>query len=142
MNSNYYNNPYVNPYYQQQAYQQPVQPQIQQVQQMQQMQQAQSHMIPMVYVNGLVGAKSYWMGTNQIVYLRDSEDDSILYEKKSDSVGKFQLKAFKLSELPLDNKGGFVDKTTDEIKLIHQKLDTIYNLVAPKEVNVDESVIK
>ena len=133
MNNNYYNNPYVNPYYQQQAYQQPVQPQIQ---------QAQQHMIPMVYVNGLVGAKSYWMGTNQIVYLRDSEDDSILYEKKSDSVGKFQLKAFKLSELPLDNKGGFVDKTTDEIKLIHQKLDTIYSLVAPKEVNVDESVIK
>ena len=54
MNNNYYNqNPYANAYYQQPMYQQ------------QPVQQQQPMVLPMAYVNGLEGAKSYWMGTNQ-----------------------------------------------------------------------------
>lgn len=143
MNSNYYNNMYGYPYYQQSSqpnyYNQYQQPQ-QQVQQTQQQVQT-PNIIPMVYVNGLVGAKSYWMGTNQIAYLRDSEDDSILYEKKTDNLGKYYLKAYKLSEMELDNNGGFTtSKQTNDLQVLNAKIDKIYSILAPKnEVNDHES---
>ena len=133
---------YGNPYYQQtnqpsyygQYQQQPVQ-------QHQQQQVQTPNIIPMVYVNGLVGAKSYWMGTNQIAYLRDSEDDTILYEKKTDNLGKYYLKAFKLTEMELDNNGGFKAQNSQEsINILNSKLDAIYAILAPKkEVKADES---
>lgn len=133
MNSNFYNqNPYgYGGYYQQPMYQ--AQPQIQQVQ--------QQVVIPLTYVNGLEGAKAYFMGTNQVAYLRDNNDDSILYEKKTDNVGKYQMKAYKLTELKTENNSTFVmPNTTDSMKVLESKLDAIYSLLAPKvsEVKADE----
>ena len=125
MNSNFYNqNPYgYGGYYQQPMYQ--AQPQIQQVQ--------QQVVIPLTYVNGLEGAKAYFMGTNQVAYLRDNNDDSILYEKKTDNVGKYQMKAYKLTELKTENNSTFVmPNTTDSMKVLESKLDAIYSLLAPK----------
>ena len=135
MNNNYYNqNPYGmygNPYQQQPTYQQPVY-QSQQIQ--------QPNIIPMTYVNGLEGAKSYWMGTNSIAYLRDNNDDSVLYEKKTDAVGKYYIKGFKLTEMELDNIGGFkAQNHNDNIKTLESKIDAIYAFIASKnEVASDE----
>lgn len=127
MNNNYYNQMpygYGSNYYQQQPMQQQMQPTI----------------IPMVYVNGLEGAKAYWMGTNSIAYLRDNNDDTILYEKKTDAMGKYYIKGFKLSEMQLDQNGGFkAQNQTDSIKLLENKIDAIYSILATKnEVNNNE----
>ena len=132
MNNNYYNqNPYGNPYFQQPMYQQPMQ---------QPIQQQMPSIIPMTYVNGLEGAKTYWMGTNQIAYLRDNNDDSIMYEKKTDGVGKFYIKGYKLTEMELDQKGGFKTQNSQEsIKLLESKIDAIYAILATKNgVNTNE----
>ena len=129
MNNNYYNqNPYGN-YYGQPMYQQPVQ------------QQMQQHVVlPMAYVNGLDGAKAYWMGTNQIAYLRDNNDDSIMYEKKTDAVGKYYMKAYKLTELETDGNNGFkTQNSQDSINILNSKIDAIYAILAPKnEVKANE----
>ena len=135
MNNNYYNqNPYGmygNPYQQQPTYQQPVY-QTQPVQ--------QPTIIPMTYVNGLEGAKAYWMGTNQIAYLRDNNDDSILYEKKTDNVGKYYIKAYKLTELETDGNNGFkACNSNNNIKTLESKIDAIYTILASKnEVSSNE----
>lgn len=131
MNNNFYNqNPYGYNYYNQQPnyYQQ------------QQVQQQAPTIVPMTYVNGLEGAKAYWMGTNSIAYLRDNNDDSILYEKKTDSVGKYYIKGFKLTEMQLDNNGGFkAQNDTSNIKTLESKIDAIYSILAPKtEVKANE----
>lgn len=129
MNNNYYNqNPYGN-YYGQPMYQQPVQQQMQ-----------QQVVLPMAYVNGLDGAKAYWMGTNQIAYLRDNNDDSIMYEKKTDAVGKYYMKAYKLTELETDGNNGFKTQNSQEsINILNSKIDAIYAILAPKnEVKANE----
>ena len=126
MNNNYYNSPYgYNNYYQQP--------------QMQQQMPAQT-IVPMTYVNGLEGAKAYWMGTNQIAYLRDNNDDSILYEKRTDSLGKYYIKGFKLTEMQLDQNGSFkTQNEANDIKLLNSKIDAIYAILAPKtEVKANE----
>ena len=131
MNNNYYNqNPYGN-YYGQPMYQQ--QPTNQFVQ------NAQT-IIPMTYVNGLEGAKAFWMGTNATAYLRDNNDDTILYEKKTDAVGKYYIKGYKLTEMELDNNGGFkAQNSQDSINMLNSKLDAIYAILAPKnEVKSNE----
>ena len=133
MNNNLYNS-YGNPYYpQNNYYNQYPQQQVNMAQ--------QQTVIPMVYVNGLVGAKAYFMGTNQIAYLRDSEDDSILYEKRTDNMGKYYLKAYKLTEMELDNNGGFTtaNKQSNDFQVLNAKIDAIYSILMPKqEVKQDE----
>ena len=127
MNNNYYNqNPYGN-YYGQPMYQQPVQQQTQTI-------------VPMTYVNGLEGAKAFWMGTNSIAYLRDNNDDTILYEKKTDAVGKYYIKGYKLTEMELDNNGGFkVQNSQEGINTLVSKIDAIYAILASKkEVSSNE----
>lgn len=127
MNNNLYNNnPYFNGYGNN-YYQQPMQQQMQPT-------------IPMVYVNGLEGAKAYWMGTNSIAYLRDNNDETIMYEKKTDAMGKYYIKGFKLSEMQLDQNGGFkTQNSNDSIKLLESKIDAIYSILAPKnEVKSNE----
>lgn len=116
MNNNYYN-PYG--YYQQ--------PQ-------------QQVVIPMTYVNGLEGAKAYWMATNSIAYLRDNNDDTILYEKKTDAVGKYYIKGYKLTEMQLDQNGTFkVQNSQDSINILNSKIDAIYSILASKnEVKANE----
>ena len=127
MNNNLYNNnPYYNGY--NNYYQQPNMYQ----QQMQQPMQQAPAIIPMTYVNGLEGAKAYWMATNSIAYLRDNNDDSILYEKKTDAVGKFQIKGFKLTELQVENGTFKAQNQQDSIKLLESKIDAIYSILATK----------
>ena len=121
MNNNYYNqNPYGN-YYGQPMYQQPVQ-------------QTQS-IIPMAYVNGLEGAKAYWMGTNQIAYLRDNNDDTLMYEKRTDNFGKYQMKAYKLTELKVDSSTNTFKQPNSEegINTLVSKIDAIYAILANKK---------
>lgn len=108
MNNNYYN-----PY----GYYQPQQQQV---------------VIPMTYVNGLEGAKAYWMGVNSIAYLRDNNDDSIMYEKRTDDVGKYQLLAYKLTKLETINNNTF-KLPDDHIKRLENKIDDIYNILVPKQ---------
>lgn len=125
MNNNFYNqNPYgYGNYYQ--PYQQPQVP--------------QQTIIPMTYVNGLEGAKAYWMATNSIAYLRDNNDDSILYEKKTDALGKYQIKGFKLTELQVENGTFKAQNQQDNIKILESKIDAIYSILAPKnEVKANE----
>lgn len=130
MNNNFYNqNPYGYNYYQNpnMYQQQPIQ------------QAPQQAIIPMTYVNGLEGAKAYWMATNSIAYLRDNNDDSILYEKKTDALGKFQIKGFKLTELQVENGAFKTQNSNDSIKALESKIDAIYSILAPKnEVNANE----
>ncbi len=125
MNNNYYNqNPYgYGNYFQQQPT----------------FQQSQA-VVPMSYVNGLEGAKAYWMGTNSIAYLRDNNDDSILYEKRTDAVGKYYIKGFKLTEMQLDQNGSFkTQNELDSLNALSAKIDAIYAIVAPKtEVKSNE----
>ena len=130
MNNNFYNqNPYGYNYYQN--------PNMYQQQPMQQV--PQQAIIPMTYVNGLEGAKAYWMATNSIAYLRDNNDDSILYEKKTDSLGKFQIKGYKLTELQVENGSFKTQNSNDSIKILESKIDAIYSILAPKnEVKANE----
>ena len=130
MNNNFYNqNPYGYNYYQN--------PNMYQQQPMQQV--PQQAIIPMTYVNGLEGAKAYWMATNSIAYLRDNNDDSILYEKKTDSLGKFQIKGYKLTELQVENGSFKTQNSNDCIKILESKIDAIYSILAPKnEVKANE----
>ena len=129
MNNNFYNqNPYgYGNYYQPQQYQQYQHPQMQTT-------------IPMTYVNGLEGAKAYWMGTNSIAYLRDNNDDTILYEKKTDAVGKYYIKGYKLTEMQLDQNGTFkAQNSQDSINILNSKIDAIYSILASKnEVKANE----
>ena len=130
MNNNFYNqNPYGYNYYQNpNMYQQQMQPQA-----------PQQAIIPMTYVNGLEGAKAYWMATNSIAYLRDNNDDSILYEKKTDALGKFQIKGFKLTEMQVENGSFKAQNSNDSIKILESKIDAIYSILAPKnEVKPNE----
>lgn len=105
------NNYNYNPYYQPQYYQ-------------------TTPTLQMAYVNGLEGAKSYIMGANQTMYLRDNNDESIMYEKKTDSVGRYQIKGYKLVEMQVENNAF---KTTDDIKLLNDKLDSIIAIISPKQ---------
>lgn len=123
MNNNYYNNPYYNQtgFYNQ--FQQPM----------------QQPVAPMTYVNGLEGAKSYWMAVNSVAYLRDNNDDSILYEKRTDGLGKYQMRAYKLTELQVENNNFKLPDNSDRIQTLESKIDAIYNILASKgEVSNNE----
>lgn len=107
-------NPYMQnqPYQFQQAQPNPVpQPPVQPQPQQQMAQPINQTQIPLAFVNGLVGAKTYIVFPNTTVYLRDSDSDT-LFIKKSDSEGKCDIQAFSLKEIPLEKVG---EKITDEI---------------------------
>lgn len=105
MNSNYYNNMYGYPYYQQQPsyygnqygnQYQNVMPQQAQVQQAQQV--AQTNYLPLTFVNGIEGAKAFIVPANSTVFLKDS-DSNVLFEKKADAQGKYTLIAYTLTQI-------------------------------------------
>lgn len=117
MSYNNYNNPYAQyPYsanyggYQPQAqypqnynYQQQV-PQAQYPQNVQAQQQVQTNYLPLTFVNGIEGAKAFIVSPNQVIYLKDSDSD-ILFEKKADNQGKYELNAFRLTKIDINNVG-------------------------------------
>lgn len=108
-----YGNPYGNPYQPQQpSYMQPnynnmgngmpnqTQPQPQQ------QSQPQTSYLPLTYVSGLIGAKSFIVAPNQTIYLRDSDEGSdLLFQKSADMYGKYTIKAYRLTEVNIDDIG-------------------------------------
>lgn len=118
------------PYYQQAPYQQ---------QQMQQAPQAQQNVsnVQLAYINGIEGAKAYVVVPKQSVCLLDDEN-SMMYFKEADEQGKATLKAFKMSEIDINeinkpiNASEFVTrKEFDE--LIMQLKSAFPQPVAPTE---------
>lgn len=99
-----YNNPYNQyPYinnnygYQQPTYQPTYQPQYQN-----QYQQPQQNYIPLTFVSGIEGAKAFIVAPNQVVFLKDSDSD-LIFQKKADAQGKYEMKAFHMTEVNSDN---------------------------------------
>lgn len=57
------------------------------------------------FVNGVEGARAYILFPNQVMYLKDSDNENIMYIKKADSEGKCTLNAYKMEEINLENVG-------------------------------------
>lgn len=74
----------------------------------------QSVVMPLVYVNGVEGAKSYIVFPNRTVYLRDA-DNNILYEKQSDYQGKCKLIAYTMTPIEIDNIGKPIETINKEL---------------------------
>ena len=64
--------------------------------------QQQTNYLPLTFVSGVEGAKAFIVPPNQVIFLKDSDSD-LLFEKKADSQGKYETKAFKLVELDINN---------------------------------------
>lgn len=78
-------------------------------QQPQQLQQ--TSYFPLTFTSGLIGAKAFIVAPNQTAYLRDSDEGSnLLFEKSADMYGKYTIKAYRLTEVDLDN----IDKPANE----------------------------
>ena len=104
-------------------------PQIQPQQQMQQFNQLPT--VGVFWVQGLEGAKGYQVNTaNTEVYLRDSEDNDILYVKTTDQFGRpNSLKMYRLNEEVIAdpaivNTSNFV--TVDQLNdILDEKLEKL-----------------
>lgn len=75
--------------------------------------------IPLTFVNGIEGAKSYIVAPNQTVYLRDS-DAEIIYIKTADSQGRYNLKAYNL--VPVEQSKPAEYATMDALKDLEERL--------------------
>ena len=66
--------------------------------------------------------------------MRDNNDDTILYEKKTDNVGRYQMKAYKLTELEVDNATNSfkAPNLSDNIKTLESKIDALYTILTSK----------
>lgn len=76
----------------------------------------------MYWVQGLEGAKGFQLTTaNTSVYLRDSDDQNMLYIKSTDANGRpGTLQAFKLEEVHVDN-----DRSADSEFITADVLDQV-----------------
>lgn len=102
----------------QNQYQAMQQPQMQNMNQNQE--QNYQRYLPLTFVNGLVGAKSFIVGPNQIYYLKDSDKGSnLLFEKKSNAQGEPSLRAWELKEINIEDIG----KPKEE-KIVQPTIDT------------------
>jgi hypothetical protein len=71
-------------------------------------QQQPMNALPLVFVNGLIGAKSFVINQpNTTVYMRDS-DSNMLYEKKANYEGRCTLKCYELKEVNMDEEGKII----------------------------------
>lgn len=78
----------------------------QQPQQMQPQPTQQTSYLPLTFTSGVVGVKSFIVAPNQTVYLRDSDEGSnLLFEKSADMYGKYTIKAYRLTEVDLEQIG-------------------------------------
>lgn len=77
-----------------------------QAQQPTQPQAPQTSYLPLTYVSGLIGAKSFIVAPNQTIYLRDSDEGSdLLFEKSADMYGKYTLTPYRMVRVNLDDNG-------------------------------------
>lgn len=127
-----YNYPYGMPYqaYMPQQNQQPnnnfnnMNNMYQQPQQMQPQPTQQTSYLPLTFTSGVVGVKSFIVAPNQTVYLRDSDEGSnLLFEKSADMYGKYTIKAYRLTEVDLDNIDKPVKETPKEDLITKKDLD-------------------
>ena len=135
-----YNNPYsnfgTNPYgtniyqggvvpnYPQNPYQfyAPQQTPVMQPQMQQQPQQPQTNYLPLSFINGVEGAKTFVVLPKQTFYLRDS-DSNLLFIKKADEQGKCSLTAFELNEVDINNLNKRAEVPTIDTKDFLKKED-------------------
>ena len=121
-----FNNPYNQ--YPYSNYQQPTYNQFnQQPQYQQQIVQPQTTYLPLTFVNGIEGAKAFIVGANQVVYLKDS-DSNTLFEKKADAQGKYTLTAYSMKPIEISNigkepKDDFQYLTYNDFKKYEIKID-------------------
>ena len=120
-------------------YQQPQQPQAQ-------MPQPQTTYLPLTYVSGLIGAKSFIVAPNQTFYLRDSDEGSnLLFEKSADMYGKYTIKAYTLNEVQLDDVGKPINNEVEKRNLpeVATKEDlTNFKLLIENKMNELSSLIQ
>ena len=75
--------------------------------------------IPLIFVNGIEGARSHIVAPNQTVYLRDN-DAEIIYIKTADSQGRYNLKAYNL--VPVEQPKPAEYATMDALKDLEKRL--------------------
>ncbi len=140
-NYNNYNYPYGMPYtygvnnsgYQNNNYgQQMQQPQMQQ----------QTSYLPLSFTNGVIGAKAFIVAPNQTVYLRDSDEGSnLLFEKSADMYGKYTIKAYRLTEVNINDVGKPIPETPKTEYVTKEDLKN-FRLVFENKMNVLSSLIE
>lgn len=140
-NYNNYNYPYGMPYnsygvnnsgYQNNNYAQMQQPQMQQ----------QTSYIPLSFTNGVIGAKAFIVAPNQTVYLRDSDEGSnLLFEKSADMYGKYTIKAYRLSEVNINDVGKPLPEMPKNEYVTKEDLNN-FRLVFENKMNVLSSLIE
>lgn len=96
----------------------------------------------LTYVSGLVGAKSHILNPNEKIYLLDS-DNPILYVKSADYEGKYNLEAFKLTPMKIEDVGKEEKEETkinmnelalkSDLKSLEERLDKITALLEGAE---------
>lgn len=109
------------PFYGNNYIQQPSQPYYQQPN-IQQMPQQQYYNGGVAYVNGIEGAKAYYVMPNTCVFLLDS-DRPYLYKKISDTSGRASLETFKL--IPENEINTTSNDSNNRIDAIEKKIDEI-----------------
>ena len=110
-----------------------------------QMQQTQTSYLPLTYVSGLIGAKSFIVAPNQTVYLRDSDEGSnMLFEKSADPYGKYTIKAYRMVEVNLDDVGKPINENEKKfIPEVATKEDlTNFKLLFESKINELSSLIQ
>ena len=108
-------------------------------------QQPQTSYLPLTYVSGLIGAKSFIVAPNQTIFLRDSDDGSdLLFEKSADMYGKYTIKAYHLTEVGLDDIGKPINEVAKtNINEIATKEDlTNFKLLFESKINELSSIIQ
>ena len=89
----------------------------------------QTSYLPLTYVSGLIGAKSFIVAPNHTIFLRDSDEGSdLLFEKSADMYGKYSIKAYHMKEINLDDIG-----KPDEVKPMEPKNKVNLDLFATKQ---------
>lgn len=82
------------------------------------------------WVQGEIGALSYYVTDNNVVTLWDSTDSDIFYEKSTDAYGKPVLKKYRRTEIPLAANGG---ETKEEQADLRKEYEALKKRVAKLE---------
>lgn len=91
------------------------------------------------WVQGEIGALSYYVTDNSVVTLWDSTDPEVFYEKSADAYGKPVLKKYRRTEIPLASSGipeGDADgkyATQKEYADLRKEYDTLKRRIAKLE---------
>ena len=106
----------------------------------------QTSYLPLTYVSGIVGAKSFIVAPNHTIFLRDSDEGSnLLFEKSADMYGKYTIKAYTLNEVQLDDVGKPINNEVEKRNLpeVATKEDlTNFKLLIENKMNELSSLIQ